>query len=630
MKIQLFDGGESSRKEPQYILQNEAVLFNNIDNERSSLKAVATSVVSAFNTQRFATYYNAQAQFVSSATRRDYVEFQKTLYYTDGIGAAKKFDGTTENNLGIIAPAVAPATTTALADDVPRQVRVTASVGGNLPNEETFYRLVNFDGTYYSKPYDFSYDPASSVGESSITDSSLFGKLTLQAADAVLTTTSGTTTILVEPLEQKNSDLYRLYLGKWYKVHNLPASGPYPADSVYDISGNKELVESEIAPVAGTMQYVYTYYNSSDGTESAPSPLSTELVTLGAVTVTMAVSADPQVDKKRIYRIGGNVTTLSLVVEVTNATTVYIDALGDTEIVGTVLTAQTNDAPPAGLAFLAEAYAMLFGVDDTKLRFTPIGQPDSWPLLNFLQFDAPITGLAAVTNGLIVFTQFRSFIVLGTAPTKLSQQSLDGSQGCVGMASVRQLAGAAIWASSDGLCVSNGNNVQVISRDKLGKIALNPVDSAIHDDVYYLLEANGNILAYDYRYAQIFKRFTLDIDSLVVGTDILYGHKDGVLQELFAASTSEQLSYLSPKFIEGRITEEKTYNKIYIFSKGVIIINILINDVQVAVKTLSGTKSHTVKIPQDKQRGNYIQFGITGTGEVLELEYVVGRGHGHG
>ncbi len=632
MKIQDFTGGLSTRLRPQYIQQNEAAEYLNIDNSVGSLTAVASSMPTGIQVDRFAYFYNAEQEWLSSKTRRDYVEFQSTLYFTESGQRPKKYNGNLTSILGIVAPTAAPGVVATSVSSPVVQVRVTAGAVGDLPNEELFYRTVNFDGTYYSKAYDFTYNPQSLKGSpDDITASEQFGQLSLEPKDSVTNATSFTTSVTVEPTDGRNAALYRMYEGKWRFVHNITTTGPNPVDAVYDISANNELVEADVAPVAGDMQYVYTYYNSSDGTESAPSPVSELLEdTLGEVTVTTLVSSDLQADRKRIYRLGGFVTTFTLVAEVDNVDTTYVDKLKDTDLPGSLLTAQDNDVPPEGLQFLTEAYAILFGAFEDKMYFSEIGKPNSWPTLNFLQFDAPITGLAAVNNGMIVFTLYRAFIVLGSAPARFSQQLLSGDQGCISSASIQNVAGSAIWASTDGLCISNGGVPEVITKDKLGKLRLSPVDSLVFDEVYYVLEDDGVILAFDYSYGRVLKRLSLGVNSLTTGEDLFYGHSNGSLQLLLASVDTESMSYTSPRFIEGRTTEEKTYKKVYIYCKGDIIINIIINDVIVATKALSGENKYEMSIPQDNQRGNFIQFNITGTGEVYEYEYEVGRGLGHG
>ena len=178
--------------------------------------------------------------------------------------------------------------------------------------------------------------------------------------------------------------------------------------------------------------------------------------------------------------------------------------------------------------------------------------------------------------------------------------------------------------STDGVCTSSGSQVTVISKDKLGKIAADVVDSVVFDEAYYALESNGSILSFDFAYGKIFKRLNVSVASLVIANDVLYGIRSGVLQKFYASDAPATLKFKSPRFIEGSVTGHKTYKKVHIYHEGDIIVNILINNDLVASKQLSGTDSTTISVPQELQRGFFIQFEFEGTGTVHELEYQVG------
>ncbi|RKY53162.1 MAG: hypothetical protein DRP93_07025 [Candidatus Neomarinimicrobiota bacterium] len=339
------------------------------------------------------------------------------------------------------------------------------------------------------------------------------------------------------------------------------------------------------------------------------------------------MSSDPQVDKKRLYRIGGSLTTQTLVVELDNAVTSYDDVTKDTGVIGTLL--EDLDALPApnDLAYLTEAYAMLFAAQGSKLRFTPIGKPDSWPELYYLQFTSDITGIAEVANGLLVFTKFKTHLVTGTGPLSLSQQPLSNDQGCLAFESVQTISGSALWVSSDGICISSGSQVIVASKDSLGKQSLDVTDSIVYDEAYYALDSFGTMLVYDFAYGKVYKRLKLGNESLAIANDVLYGWTSGELYTLFASANSVSMTYISPRCIEGSGTEQKTYKNVRIYHKGDIIIKIFIDDAEVVTKTLTGEDSTTIKVPQSEQRGFFIQFTVTGTGEVYEIEYIAGSRH---
>lgn len=620
MKVQQFQGGLVTRLEPQFLQTNQGTVYTNIDNSTGVLTPVKGTSETNISLLPYHTFYDFAQEWVDSSVRRDYVEYRRKLYWTDRSSVPQVYDGTNQFNLGIVPPPELTDFTIVQVDDLV-QAEFDATGAGTLPNVDTTYLFVNSDSPYQSNPLAVVVDKRKTSAEV------LVNLLTKQTK--VVDTTPDTRSVVVSDVAGitygvNGVELYRLYNGKYYLVGALANAAASLTDNVLDISANKELDLTLFEPLQGTYQYQLTYYNSTNGVESGPGTFSDELdLTEGGIITlnNLPVSTDPQVDKKRIYRVGGNLTASTLVAELDNVTTSYNDELKDTDVVGTLLPSSIAEQAPAGLAFLAESYAMLFGAEGAKLRFTPIGEPDSWPETYFLQFDADITGIAAVTNGILVFSKFQTYLVTGTGPTSLSQQLLSSDQGCIAFESVRVISGAALWASTDGICSSSGNNVKVLSKDTLGKISLSPTDSVVFDEAYYLLEADGTILSFDFAYGQIFKRLSLDVGSLAIANDELYGIRNGKLQQFYGSDSPTQIAYTSPRFIEGSVTEQKIYKKVHFYHDGDIMVNILINNISVATKSFTGTDSSTIKVPEESKRGFFIQIIITGTGTVHEIEY---------
>lgn len=619
MKLQAFDGGLATRKRPQFIGANQGVVYTNIDNEKGTLTPVKGKRATTIPNAKYSAYYDAKDQWVSADIETEWVEYNKIMYSTDGV-APKKFDGTTTSNLGITPPTYAGTLSKVNDFDQPNEITLTSNTtGGNLPVQNEYYAIVNATAAAQSNALYAAIDEA---GSPFFFAAGVIPRFTGTPATRSITIANPTGIAI----QSGGVQVYRLYESKYRYVGTLATSSSSITDSVYDISGNAELDESKFGPLQGTYTYQLTYVNSSDGSESAPSPASAEVEVEGEINLTnLPVSSDPQVDKKRLYRIGGNSTAYTRVVELPNSASSYLDSLKDTELEGSGLETAGSGPPPLGLRYLTEAYAMLFAADGNKLRFTPIDQPDSWPPLFFLTYASPITGIASVANGVLVFTKFTAHLVTGTGPNSLATQPLRGDQGCIANNSIQDLGDAAIWASTDGLCISNGNDAKVITKDALGKISLSPVSSALHDEVYYVVNADKSILALDFRYGLVIKQLSLGVETLSVGLDTLYGWAEDVTYEMFAGTISESLTFKSARFVEGRASELKTYKKVYIYSKGDIILNILIDDVQVASRSLTDEGITTVQVPQELQRGAFIQFELSGTGEVYELEYEVGR-----
>lgn len=632
MKLQIFDGGVSSSVAPQLLSINQGVVYENIDNEVGVLSPVRTAVDSALAVWKFPYYFRAAAEWISSDTQQSYVEFQNKLYISNG-GTAKKYAGAgVWQNLGVVAPTNKVALAKTDAPEPLTEVKVeNLTNAGNLPATELKYRVVNVSGGYYSKALDITVG-ASTTSTASVTTSTSFppnSDWAIFLAQAALAVAGKNRSILFSgwkgPIGSK-AVLYRLYDGQYRKLTEFTSLTATFTDSVHDISAN-EVLDDKFGSLSGTYAYVYTYYNSVDGSESAPSPVSVELeVGSGKITVSgMSVSSDPQVDKKRLYRVGGNVATFTLVATLGNATTSYVDTIRDTDLYSILLESTTYDAAPVGLQYLVEAYAMLFGAVGPKLYFTPIGVPNAWPATNFIDFSEDITGIGTVANGILVFTKYRTYVVSGTGPSTLTKYLLSGDQGCINHFAIANLAGSCLWPSTDGICQSNGSIPVVITKRVLGKITLSPLQAVVYDEVYYLIDTVGKILAIDFRFTQIAKWLSLNVSSLVVAKDILYGYRESTLWELFAGDSAETFSYRSPRFIEGRATEHKTYKKVYIYSKGVVQLKVYINDELVATADYSDEDSHCIQVPQAQQRGFFIQFDISGTGTVYELEYEVGN-----
>lgn len=629
MKLIQFNGGLNVREDPHLLSLNEAVEYTNIDNSGGSLKPVRSMATEALTRKKFAYFFAAENIWVDSDIRRDYVEYEGTLFYTDATGSYKQ-KGSSLNQLGIAPPSLAPSLD---KTDAPSQLTQLAinndTSSGNLPSGNLDYLLVNVDtnGNFSEGlviRVNASTTSATSVNSYDYAEESWKGLTKID-------TSVGASARSVKFKDFKGTlyskaILFRFYDDRFRKVADITSLGQVVTDSVLDISGNQELDNSLFGPIRGTYTYVYTYYNKVDGTESAPSPVSAELVIgSGKITVqNIQSSTDPQVGFIRIYRVGGDLTKFTFVAEIANGTVSYLDTLKDTVLTGELLSTTNYDAPPTGLKYITQAYAMLFGAVGSKLYYTPIGKPNAWPGDYFIECVETITGIAIVANGLIVFNKTKALIVSGTGPTSLSKSPLSMSQGCIDHYSIVNIDGAAYWASTDGICASNGNVPTVISKDKLGKLALEPVQAVMLDQVYYLLQLNGSVLAIDFRYIPIIKSFKLPIDMLHVGNDTLYGWRGGIARELFAGTGFERFKYVSPKLSDGRVSEKKVYKKVYIYSKGVVELKLYIEDKLVGTYQFDSQDAHEIQPPQTLQRGCFIQFEISGTGEVLEIEYIAG------
>lgn len=620
MKLQQFNGGLNTRLEPQFAALNQGRVYNNIDTDLGSLGPVLADAPTGISVQLHQTWYDHAQEWVSSVLRRDYVEYEKVLYWTDRISTPQRYDGTNQTNLGIEPPPQLTDFTVEAANAAPNSF--TFNVAFNLvglPTDDYYYVVVDKEAGLYSK---ITYVKVGADYSVEVLGESLNE---LPTPPDVVTNAIPTNFVVTmsgfegAPLGRR-AEVYRFYKNKWHQVTTL-GTGDLGIDNTLDISANDVLEQDDFPALSGVYQYVMTYYNETIGSESGPSPVSDEInISEGGTVVlnNLPISSDNQVTHKKLYRVGGNIAAFTLVTTLANSVTSFTDDVVDTELKNEQLASVAASQAPAGLAFLQTAYAMLFGAVDNKLRFTPIGEPTSWPETYFLEFEAPITGIAPVGTGVLVFTKFRTHIVTGTGPTTLSKYLLSGDQGCIAHESVQLVGNEAVWASTDGICRSSGNRPTVMTKALLGKLELTPFDSCVYDETYYLVENDKSVLAIG---DGVFKNFTFDVNTLNVANDKLYGFRSGELVEIFGGDEPYTFNYKSGKLTEGSFTIIKNYKKIFIYSEGYVKINIIIDGESAVVKEFTTTDSHVVQIPQQLQRGSYIQFEIEGTGKVHEIEY---------
>lgn len=388
-----------------------------------------------------------------------------------------------------------------------------------------------------------------------------------------------------------------------------------------------------ISTNAEVLQYTYTYYNSQDGVESAPAPVSDELSLAANKVVTLSgfvPSTDIQVDTIRIYRLGDDITSMTLVDEVSSTISNYIDVKNSLNLLDHILDSYNNQPAIQGLKYLVEAYGIFFAAKDDKLYFSKIGEPAYWPTSNYIDFNEEITGLLPTNNGLLVFSLSKTKILVGTSAESFNLLKVSETIGCKNHLTNKSLKSFDLWVCLEGIAAYNGGSIEVISRDKLGSVNLDTINAAVLNDVYYLTLTNGNILALDLRFGASFKEyiFSKPIHSLYEHKGVLYACNNALLLSLFTGPNLEY-TYKTGKLIDNTYTVIKLYNNVYIRSNGEINVKAYIDDELVADRDLTGDVIHDYTIPEEKQRGTSIQFEFSGSGEIFEIEYkAVGRANG--
>ena len=573
MLLRDFSGGLNTRLSPTLLSPNEAQVYENIDNQSGTLKPIKGPLNTGISVNTYFTYFQADTEWVSKAIRTDFVEFRENLYMSNG------------------------------SDLVVYKDLVETKVGLDRP---TF----KLEGLY---PTD------------------RFGKLQTYAASTNIIAVDALNGILA-------GDTVEFYT----------ASGGYQFTDVLDGTAPDEYVRTSFSfertaeiwyihkvLTDDIINYTYTYYDSVRGIESSPI-LPSDDVAFGAGNVTLPAIPisenvlETNIDTIRLYRIGGALTQYTLVDELPYPSSEYADTSSDLDLAGNhILDSVENLPPPSGLQYLTEAYAMLFGALGSKLYYSKIGQPQAWPATYFIDFAENITGIGAVSNGLLVFTKYKTYIIVGSNPDAFSKYTLSSSQGCIAHSTISYVDNSLIWVSTDGICTSNGGAISVISMEKLGKLSfLEVYSAAVLDSVYYLSYRHplgDKIMAYDFRYNTIVRELDSSGKHIYSALDNLYQADTGLLQRLLA-DADLTMSYKSPRFDEDS-TLPKLYDNVQIScgkatnKSGTV--KVFVDGDLVDTVTLSGSLdvNYLEALSAKFAFGNYIEFEVAGDIEVLELKY---------
>lgn len=687
MQLDKFNGGLQIRKARHRLDPSEAVKCINVDTSTEAITSVKGPVPTVALTGSNPFYFNAEQRWLFSTTPREYLEYQGALYWT-AQDAISKLVNSKQQNLGIVAPTVAPTVTSVgpvpvtgvTVTPVPYELKLNLEMSSdllaNLPDfVRYYYKLIlakdglvvaavtnsielifanaiaiatagvipagytvtvarEYEGVWrqiYTGAVHTSFilDTTLDISTAPEVDVALIETALLKDASMSIGFSTVLGELISEPAVHTVTLLADSYLelrapiaGNWYirygNAWRLIGTTAEVTFFFLDLSA----ATWEDLGVTGTVQYVYTYYNSLDGTESAPSPLSPEHVVANAkVTVQVTQPTDTQVTHINLYRIGGNVLDFTKVTQLKLPESTYVDSQPAQNLSGNTLDSELHQPPPTGLRYLTASQGTFFGAVGAKLYFAKAGgNPNYWPGSYYIDMPATITGIAEVAAGTLVFTRYRTYLVTGTTVDAIAMQLVSADQGCIAHATITSAQGGALFVSTDGICSSQGGAPEVISRHALGKVALDAITAVTFDDAYYLQLRNGTILVLDLRYKPNIREYNFLTEYIAVGEDNLWAVKQKQMCTLFLGDPAKY-EYETGELVDGSRALIKLYDHVFIAATGTHTVTVKINNAVVHTQELVGDKLHDVRIPQVKMRGEAIAFHLTGVGEVREIIY---------
>lgn len=398
-----------------------------------------------------------------------------------------------------------------------------------------------------------------------------------------------------------------------------------------------------VGRVVGTYTYGATLYNTVTGAESSLAELNggVELVVDGYVYISGFEDLNLGPDEAiRIYRRGGNLALWHLVGTAKDVPA-FVDNKWDSTIAGGTLydPAFTGDIPDDAKYF-TEYCGMLFAASTNKLVFSRIGAPLVWPTAYNIVLSGTITGLGKTALGLLVFTETETHIITGSTPETFSLSLLDGEYGCVGHQTVASLKGAAIWVAKQGLCLSRGATVDLITKQLLQpKDWSSSAYGVTHLSEYYFADSGsaGVTWCFDFE-SNVLKRFNFSREAEEsVSIVSMYSYSGRLVQydaqnvwtECYKSSKYLSLTYSSPVFTLGVPSKPKVYKNLKLLAEVLPksaenflppIARVYIDGQWTGRNYDLASGLNELKISSDFSRGWSISVRVYGTVRILEID----------
>lgn len=404
--------------------------------------------------------------------------------------------------------------------------------------------------------------------------------------------------------------------------------------------GAPTLALNGVGNINDTVKYMITTNRSVGGheDESGPSTQSGEIVaTNNIVRVTRPTITDTNVTYWNIYRIGDKTGEYQFVAQVAAATAIYDDDIAQEDLGDAPTTWYTSDQENSivfdipqttfdGLA--TEPYSgILFAWKGPTLYWSEPGYPDAWPSFYSMNFPSSIKRVIPFAGSVAVLTAKGPFRVDGTHPELLQQSKVLGKEPCIRLAACHTSQGVA-YLSDSGIVIFNLNDTQVISDSAFTEqwfkdhVASSGAFMIENDSQVYLFHTGG-VLVVDGRTSAT-NWYTMDMVcyAAYVREDQgeVYVTDSAGIKKLHASGDPLTWQWRSGD-ITGNQPQDKPFDEVEVIGSGTVSLTLYVDGVQMASKALGFDmlRNRILRLPEQTE-GRALQFELSGTGEVTEVE----------
>lgn len=384
-------------------------------------------------------------------TRRVYIE--KPAQVTAAITSLLTFPGSVSGKLAVTVPTQSPVATVSLPDCTTSCETTPTGfllkfyfAGGHVYQNQT-------GGAFLDYAFQILNLPGTGV-PATLTVADV-GNTYAQTSDGVVWATVEIVSITGAPKETRNTYIAAPFITQVWE----------PCVFTVEINMNYK------DPVSDRY-YVMRYVNDL-GEDGQVSVISTMVIKkpTDKVVLTLPVSSDGTITKKRIFRTGTASDTVGdgtfFLAEVDNATTTYIDWLADKELNEKI---EFRYSPPDGLQGLtAHPGGFLVAYKGKEVWSSDIGMPFSWNPSSVALIDSPVIGMGSSGSDIYALPVRSPYVLSGDSPSGYSVAKLPIDQGCTNCNSVKNVKSMVVYTSPDGVIGLTGGQGQVLTAQHFDK-----------------------------------------------------------------------------------------------------------------------------------------------------------------
>ena len=255
----------------------------------------------------------------------------------------------------------------------------------------------------------------------------------------------------------------------WWRRLGVKAPTIAPTVTISGVAGDD---------VQDYVSYVYTMV-SDWGEESAPSPATSVATIMSNQYVDLSVMPTPtdsynDYTYKRIYRLssGTQGAEYQYLGQTAYGNTTYQDKSGSelADVETDVIDTEGWVLPPDDLQYLTMAHnGIMVGASGKELYMCEPNYYYAWPVAHARTFDTDIQGVGAFNQYIVVITKKYVYVLTGSHPLNMTKSKMGNAQSCENARGVVSTEFGVMWPSPDGLCLCNGQNVRVLSKDWISK-----------------------------------------------------------------------------------------------------------------------------------------------------------------